>query len=121
MRLDVLELSLVSPDVLEVRFALTNVHPSQALALDDMLAEHPGEAGSVSAAFVVSDTRQAKYFVVRDSAGKPACSDDIRQLAAGERREGWARFSAPGGPGTRITLQMKGFPPAPGLAIPGRT
>ncbi len=120
VRLDVLALHVVSSEILEIRFALTNLH-AQGLGLGHRFAEGPKEAGTVSAAFVANVDRPSRHFVLRDGDGRPSCSNDLQRLDSAERREGWARFGSPGGPGTRIALQLKGFPLVGGLTVPGST
>lgn len=121
LRLEVLELKRVSTAVLEVRFALTNQLSTASVGIGARFSERPEEAGTVSAAYLVNEERPAKHFVLRNSDGTPACSNNLLQLAAGERREAWARFGNPGEPGTRVTLQLPEMPPVRGLTLPAGT
>ncbi|MGE3840365.1 MAG: hypothetical protein AB7I50_02135 [Vicinamibacterales bacterium] len=121
LRLEVLALTQVSAAVLEVRFALSNQLPTQPIGIGARFSERPEEAGTVSAALLISEERAAKHFVLRNSDGTPACSDNLLQLAAGERREVWARFVTPGAPGARVTFHLPQLPPVRGLSLPAGT
>jgi hypothetical protein len=118
LRVEVTGISRISPDVIEIRLAVTNLAAETSLDLGDRFAEGPDDRGSLSAAYLTTEQGTARYFVLRDSEGLPVGSRDLETLAAGERRDAWIRFTAPDRPAARVSLQLAGVPPLGGLDVP---
>jgi hypothetical protein len=116
LRVEVLSATRPSPQVLELRLAFVNHDRERSLELGHRFAETPGEAGTLSAAYVTTPAGTARYFVLRDSAGMPVGSGGFDRLAPGERRDAWVQFLSPGD-AHEIALQIPGLPRISGIPV----
>jgi hypothetical protein len=119
LRVDVTAVSRITRDVVEVRLRVTNPDPVHPVELGSRCAESDGdgEEGTFSGAYLVAEDGSARYFVLRDPQGRPACSVDPTPLGPGVERAASMRFPSPGRSAARITLQMKGMPSLTGLPL----
>jgi len=93
VRLDVIDVTRPALGVVEVRLALVNSGTS-AFDLGERWAT-AGEPGALSELALAEPDGQKRHFVLRDDRGRPLCSTGEAPIAAGERRDLWARFGAP--------------------------
>lgn len=117
LRIDVTAVRRLARDIVEIQVDVINPDPARPLLLGSRFAETDGEAGTFSAAHLSSEAGTARYFVLRDREGRPACSVDAAAIPPGGRRPAWMRFASPGRAAGRVTLQLKGLPPLPGLPL----
>jgi hypothetical protein len=115
--IDVVALERPSRDIVEVRLTVGNADPARPVVLGGRFADREDEAGSLSGAWLTAGAT-ARYFVLRDNRGRPACSSDLAALGPGERRAAWIRFGSPGRARGAITLHVPGAPPVAGLELP---
>lgn len=93
VRLEVVDVTRPALGVVEVELALVNIGAS-AFDLGERWAA-AGEAGALSELALAEPDGQKRHFVLRDDQGRPLCSTGEAPIAAGERRQLWARFGAP--------------------------
>jgi hypothetical protein len=65
---------------------------------------------------LIDNANKKKYLVVRDSAGKCACSV-VREVKAGARSNLWAKFAAPPANVEKVTVVVPDFQPIDGVPI----
>ncbi|MCL4848172.1 MAG: hypothetical protein KJ066_16645 [Acidobacteria bacterium] len=118
VRLEVVDVTRPALGVVEVQLTLVNIGAS-AFDLGERWAA-AGEPGALSELALAEPDGQKRHFVLRDDHGRPLCSTGEAPIAAGERRQLWARFGAPANsvPSVRLvagSLESGEFalPPAP--------
>jgi len=70
----------------------------------------------VGGVHLIDNANKKKYLVVRDSAGKCACST-VQQVKAGARSNLWAKFAAPPANVEKVTVVVPDFQPIDGVPI----
>jgi hypothetical protein len=103
----------VSPDVLQVDLVAVNGSGASL----DLAAEFDGDGG-LARAFLLSQDRRARVFVLADDRGAPQCSTPTGLLAPGAQQALFLRFAAPSRSAHRVTLGLPGLAPLAGLEVP---
>lgn len=104
------------PEVLEIAVTLVNtdtvgVRPGDTFAGDDH--------DSIAGIYLLDEERQRKFFVMRETDGRPKCTTGIGEIAPGERRAMSARFPAPGPGAGQVTVVVPHLPPFRQVPFPG--
>lgn len=113
------ELKRTSGGTLSLKFTITNgsdkaVGSGYNFAdKDHEIADH----GSVGGVQLVDEAGKKKYFVVRDTAGKCVCSQDVKDIKPGNTVNLWARFPAPPDTVQKITVIVPHFQPMDDVPI----
>jgi len=114
----VLEVRRTGPDVVTVAMELVNTGaPSRTVALGSIFAADPRDAGSVADMFLLDESGQRRYYLLRDAADRPRCSILAAGLVPGEPRAVWASFPAPPPGVSRLTVCLPHVPPMRGVPI----
>jgi hypothetical protein len=95
IRLEIVSATRPTAGVVELRLALVNDGAS-AFDLGSRWAASADDLGAISDLALSEPDGQKRHFVLRDDQGRPLCSTGEAPIEAGERRELWARFGAPG-------------------------
>ena len=73
--------------------------------------------GSIGGVQLIDPVGKKKYFVARDSEGRCICSQGLRDAAAGESVNVWAKFPAPPDDVTKISVVIPHFSPMDDVPI----
>lgn len=122
LRLDVTSVRRLDGDLLEVRFAITNIGTDAAYQPWSTLNELGGPsqgAYDVSAAVVLDAPGDKRYLTLHDSAGACLCTvfPDHTGAAPGESLDAYAKFPAPPASTTTVEFSLPGFTPVGDLEI----
>ena len=117
LRVQLMEVQRVGPDVIAVSLVVTNRDQSRAVALGSTFAAGAGDEDSIADVFVLDEGHHKKYFVLRDGQGRPACSRGAGPMAPGEQRTLWCRLSGPSAGVDSITVVVPHAAPFSHVAI----
>ena len=106
LRVRLIEVKRVGPEVLAVTLLLSNPDLSAAVVPGPAFAAAPADAGSIADVTLIDEARSKKYFVMRDDQGRAACSQGIEAIPPGEELSVWARFPGPPAGIKRISVQI---------------
>lgn len=113
------ELKRTSGGTLSLKFTITNGSEKRlgtGYAFTDK--EHEiADFNSVGGVNLVDEAGKKKYLVVRDTAGKCVCSQDVKDIAAGATINLWARFPAPPDSVQKISIVVPHFQPMDDVPI----
>jgi len=119
LTIEVVELQRPAPGVLEVKLAVVNAPTGSAFDPRAQFAADATEAGTLSGIYLMDADGQRKYFVLRDDAGRPQCSNGLGSVGPGGRIDLFARFIAPGSDVQAVTVHLPGFAPAGPVPLGG--
>ncbi len=119
VRLEVVEAMRPAAGIVELRLVLVNEGAGD-FDLGVRWAASQEEIGAISDLALEEPDGQKRHFVLRDDQGRPLCSTGEAPVAAGERRDLWARFGAPAATVASVRLVAGptgsadfGLPPVP--------
>lgn len=119
LRVQVVEIERVGPEVLSVRLRLVNPDPAAPVDVGSAFSDGPAERGSISGAYLEDEGGSRKYFVLRDGLGRAQCTTDLGRIAPGGHVDAWSRFPAPAPGVTLVIVQVPGVTPLRRLPVPG--
>lgn len=110
VRAEVTELRRSSGGTVNLKFTIIN-DSSEAVSFGYNFVEKDKGYGDIGGVHLIDQVGKKKYFVARDSEGNCACSRDLKDLPAGERRNLWAKFPAPPSDVKKISIVIPRFSP----------
>jgi hypothetical protein len=107
----------VSADVIEVRLVFAN-DGTTPVEVGSRFAADEDESGTLSGIYLTDLAGSTRQFPLRDSDGRPLCSDQWPALGPGERREGWVRFLVPPARWPAVRVHVPHLPPLDAVPVP---
>jgi hypothetical protein len=117
LRVQLLEVTRVGPELLAVTLAITNRDQAGAVTLGTTFSAAPADFDSLADVYLIDDAREKRYFVLRDARGRVAGSQGIGAIEPGGRRVVWARFAGPPAGVKQITVQVPHLQPFRNVTI----
>lgn len=118
LAVQVLDVRRTGPEVVTVTLQLVNTRGvGQPIGLGAAFASDPRDAGTLADMFLWDETAQRRYYVLRDSAGRPRSSSGMADLAPGARLRAWAAFPAPPPGVSRLAVCLPHLPPMRGVPL----
>jgi hypothetical protein len=118
VRIEVQELKRTSGDTLTLKFVMINDSNESYLLYGCVLCDpEKNDHGTVSGVNLIEGVGKKKYFVVRDTEGACLCSRSLYSVVSKSSANLWAKFPAPPGDASKITVVVPHFTPMEDVPI----
>ncbi len=116
MRVEVTELKRTSGGTVNLKFVMYN-NSDKIANFGYEFSKAVSDFASISDVTLIDEKNKKKYFVVRDSEGKCACSSGLKDLHPKDRVSLWAKFPAPPEDVQKISVVIPHFQPMDDVSI----
>ena len=115
-RVEVTELKRTSGGTVNLKFVMIN-DSDKKINFGYEFSKSASDYASISDITLMDEKNKKKYFVVRDSEGKCACSSGLKDLRPKDRVSLWAKFPAPSEDVQKISVVIPHFQPMDDVSI----